>query len=89
MRKRCYATIGVVSRNVVASMDERMSQRQSEVAKEVAEEAARRISVWGSSYSGNEGHVRKVNAIEEVNGALAFVLRKREDWRKSRSVETP
>lgn len=79
MRRTVRATMGVVSKAVVASMEQRVAARQDEVAREVAAEAKRKISVWGSHYSGDEGHVRKLHANEAVDEALATVLRKRQD----------
>ena len=85
MCRPCVATLGVVSKAVVASLEERIAIKQDDVAREVAEEAKRRISVWGSDYSGDEGPVRKVQAREAVSEALVSVLRKRADLRRAQA----
>lgn len=77
--RRCKATLGVVSTNVVAHLEERMSERQEEVAQDLATEAMRQIRVWGSHYSGDEGNISKAQAVASVRSALDAIIRKRRE----------
>lgn len=71
------ATVGVVSPNVVATLEQRVAERQDEVAREVAAAAAAGIRIWGSHYTGDEGSIHKAQAVDAVNEALKRVLEKR------------
>lgn len=71
------ATLGVVSPRYVASLDERISARQDEVASDVVDVACAGIGVWDSHYTGNDGYIRKSQAMSEVRDALKAVLAKR------------
>lgn len=71
------ATLAVVSPTHVATLEDRVAQHQEVVAKEVVEEAVRQISNWCSEYTGDEGRIRKSEAIEDVRRALKDVLAKR------------
>jgi hypothetical protein len=72
-----HATLGVVSKRHVASLEERITARQTEIAKLAVEEAVRQIRIWGSAYSGDEGRIFKGQAIDTVNKALTTVLEQR------------
>jgi hypothetical protein len=74
MTKPIRAVLGVVAPKAVATLEERVAERQTEVAREVVDEAARQISVWGSHYTGNEGHIRKAQAIDAVREAFKVVV---------------
>ena len=67
-------SLGVVAKNVVASLEERVVQRQAEVATEAADEAKRRIYECGSYYTGREGRIDKNLAADYVDEALKAVL---------------
>lgn len=62
------ATLGVVSANVVASMEDRIAERQLEVAAKLVPAASRKIRIWGSYYG--DTHVSKDQAIESVIDAF-------------------
>jgi hypothetical protein len=64
------ATLGVVSANVIASMEDRISERQLEVAARLVPAASRKIRVWGSYYSGDEGSISKDQAVDAVKDAF-------------------
>jgi hypothetical protein len=66
------ATIGVVSKKQVATLERRIADRQDEVAKVVALEAKKQIDNWGSHY----GHadILKRDAKAQVDSALNHVL---------------
>lgn len=69
------AKIGVVSQNVVASIEQRAAVHQEIVANKVVDEAVRLIRNWGSAYTSNTGPISKDQAIREVRVALRHVLR--------------
>lgn len=72
----CYqVTIGVVSKDVVASLDERVARHQEALAKEVIEEGMAQIQNWGSQF--NYQHIDKSRAYEFIRGALTTVLNRR------------
>lgn len=71
------ATLAVVSPQHVATLEDRVAQHQEVVAQEVVDEAIRQISNWCSDYTGDEGRIRKSEAIDDVRRALKDVLAKR------------
>lgn len=70
---RMRASIGVVSKNFVASLEDRITERQMMVADEVVKEAAAQIRQWGSLYSGLEGNISKGQAVDAVQRALRTI----------------
>lgn len=72
-RTSLIATLGVVSPKTVATLEQRVAKRQSEVAQKVVVEAARRIRQWGSAYSGEDGSIRKSQAIDALRDAMKAV----------------
>lgn len=81
MRFTMRATVGVVSKKVVATIEERTAQHQEALAREVMAEAGRQISNWESHYTGDEGRISKAQAIDSVRDSLRIVLEERAKWR--------
>lgn len=77
MTFRARATLGVISKTAVASLEDRVAARQFDMAEKVVAEAKRLISVWGRDY-GDE-NILKSRAYSSVNEALAVVAAKRSD----------
>lgn len=71
------ATVGVVSRQHVATFEDRVARRQELIAREVVEEAFEYIRNCNSYYRGRDGEISKGEAIEEVRDAFNAVLRRR------------
>lgn len=79
MRFQMRATVGVVSKKRLATIQERVEQHQEALAREVMAEAKRQIDNWGSTYGHTSLH--KSQARDSVDGALAAVLKARSNWR--------
>lgn len=77
MRFATRATVGVVAPKHVATIEERAARHQKTLAREAAAEAVRLIMLWGSHYTGGEGHIPKAQAVDEVNRAVKTALAKR------------
>jgi len=77
LRRQIRATVGVVSKETVATLQERIAKHQETVARQVIEDAVRKIRQWGSGTSylhGDERMIRKRQAVEAVNEALAKIV---------------
>lgn len=77
MRIPIRASLGVVSPRHVATLEQRISERQGELAREVIIEAERQIVMRPPAYTGAEGLIWKLGAVEAVKNALHVVLEKR------------
>lgn len=67
--------VGVVSKEQVATMQERIEQHQHAFACEVAAEAIAQIENWGSYFG--HSHVSKDMARQTINDAVSTVLDRR------------
>jgi hypothetical protein len=76
MRVPIRATLGVVSPRHVATLEQRIAVRQEELAREVIIEAERQIVMRPPPYTGAEGFIWKLGAVEAVKNALHVVLEK-------------
>jgi hypothetical protein len=85
MQRMMVATLGVVARSTVASMDERISQRQRHLASAVASEAISQINHWGSYFGRNI--IEKTRAAEIIREAVAKVSKAWAESRAARSEE--
>jgi hypothetical protein len=74
------ATLGVVSKTAVASIEERVAARQFDMAEKVVAEAKRLVSVWGRDYG--DPNISKSRAYDSINEALAAVATKRSNKRE-------
>lgn len=72
--KPMRATLGVVSKQHVATLEERIASHRQTTAEIVAQKARDKISGWGSHYTGNDGPISKEMACRFVREALAEVL---------------
>lgn len=68
------ATLAVVSKTHVASMEDRIFARQGAIASKLVEAAIRGITNWNSQYVGPSGHIQKSVAISEIMEALRLTL---------------
>lgn len=71
-------TIGVVSKTVIASMEQRIAERQMEVAAEVVERVAGLIRMWGRERYIEPENIPKLAALGLLDKAVDDVKRKRE-----------
>ncbi|MCM2451925.1 hypothetical protein [Agrobacterium vitis] len=71
MKKSFRATLGVVSQNDVATIEQRALAKMKEFFGSVAAQAEANISHWGSHYTGDSGPIRKADAIRFMNEAFA------------------
>ena len=76
MTKPMRATLGVVSKAAVASLEERVASHRQTVAEQVVEAAEQKITNWGSHFSGSGGPIAKDMACRFVREALQQVLEK-------------
>jgi hypothetical protein len=85
MRQAFRITLGVVSQQQIATLEERVAKQQIDIAREVATEAAALINNWGSYY----GHadILKGDAIQFIDDAIKTVLARRAAWRPSPIAE--
>jgi uncharacterized small protein (DUF1192 family) len=75
------ASLGVVAKGTVSSLEERIAARQDQVARAVAEESKKQISNWNSYFGHSE--ILKRDARAQVDSALNSVL---SNWSKARSL---
>lgn len=75
------ATVGIVSRTDVATLEQRVSEHQERLAQEVIAEAAKQIRVWRSAYGGDELTIQKGQAVDSLNAALTRILAARSSMR--------
>lgn len=68
--------IGVISKQQVATMQERIEKHQTTLAREVMDEVVKQIENWGSHYGRMSLH--KDEAYRFISGALSTVLKRRE-----------
>lgn len=64
------ATVGVVSKASVATIEQRATEKMVGFLDGVLEAAAESISVWGRAYTGHEGFISKGMAIGFVSTAF-------------------
>ncbi|MGV1912104.1 hypothetical protein G6K96_21450 [Agrobacterium vitis] len=70
MKKSFRATLGVVSQNDVATIEQRALAKMKEFLGSVAAQAEANISHWGSHYTGDSGPIRKADAIRFMKEAF-------------------
>lgn len=73
------ATLGVVSKGQVATLEQRIAERQDQVARAVAQKARSQIENWGSHH-GNTS-ISKREAHDQIDSALNHVL---SEWHRMR-----
>jgi hypothetical protein len=76
-RSQVVATLGVVSKNAVASLEARIAERQGEVAVAAGAQSIKDIDNWGSAYG--DGMIRKDRAADLIREAVKRVI---ETWSK-------
>jgi hypothetical protein len=74
MWKPMRATLGVVSKAAVASIEERVAIHRQIIAEQVVEAAEQKINNWGSHFTGSGGPISKDMACRFVREALQQVL---------------
>lgn len=86
LRRQRYpvvATIGVVTKGAVASLEQRIAKRQGEVAAAAADEAIYQINNWGSASRFIDHRIGKDHAARFIREAVKEVSEK---WSKARAI---
>lgn len=71
MRYRIVVTVGVVSREHVATLEERIVARQDEVVNEVISGTTRQMNLWRSKSWMDDGLIYKEIVVQYMSNALA------------------
>ncbi len=69
------ATVGVVSKTHVATLEQRIATDREGLTREIIEDASRQIYNWNSHYVGPSGNIPKSQAIMELREAVARILK--------------